>query len=170
MMFTGACIVVGVTSCGKTSVGAALAQRLGCAFIEGDALHPAANIAKMSRGDALTDDDRWPWLDSIGAALKAELDTGRGVIASCSALKRGYRLRLMQAAGRPLVLVFLDGDPALLAARIASRRGHFMPPSLLDSQLKTLERPGGDEAALRLDISQPVPALVDSAAAYLSHG
>ena len=162
-MFTGAAVVMGVTSCGKTTVGELVAEKLGVNFIEGDKLHPAANVAKMSSGVPLTDEDRWPWLEEIGRALAGS----EGKIASCSALKRVYRERIAQAAGRPVAFVFLDGSRDLLQARINARRNHFMPPSLLDSQLKTLERPGPDENALRLDIAEPVPQLVAEALKWL---
>lgn len=165
-MFIGAAVVMGVASCGKTSVGEAVAQRLGAAFIEGDKLHPAANIAKMSAGIPLTDDDRWPWLTEIGRTLAGS----EGRIASCSALKRAYRERIALAAGRPVAFIFLDGSRALLQSRIAARKGHFMPPSLLESQLQTLERPAPDECALRLDIAEPVPELAAKAAAWLDRG
>ena len=162
-MFDGAVIVMGVTSCGKTSVGEGLAKKLGCKFIEGDKLHPAANIAKMSAGRALDDSDRWPWLEIIGKAMKAECDAGRGVVASCSSLKKAYRVKLVEAAGRPIKFVFLHGSRELLAKRIAKRKGHFMPPSLLDSQLQTLEIPGLEENVISLDVALPVKALVDRA-------
>lgn len=165
-MFEGAAVVMGVASCGKTSVGEALAQALGAVFTEGDRLHPPANIAKMSAGIPLNDDDRWPWLGEIGKALAAP----GAKIASCSALKKIYRARIAEAAGRPVAFVFLDGSRALLERRIAERKGHFMPPTLLDSQLKTLEPPGPDEWALRLDIADPVPALVEKAKAWLLKG
>lgn len=163
-MFRGAAVVMGVTSCGKTTVGEGLAQRLGAAFfIEGDRLHPDANIARMSAGIPLDDDDRWPWLVRIGTAL-----AGSGCkIAACSALKRAYRERIAQTASRPVSFIFLDGARELLAARSKARRGHFMPPSLLDSQLGTLEPPAPDEDALRLDIAKPVPELIAEAAAWL---
>lgn len=166
-MFNGAAIVMGVTSCGKTSVGEGLAAKLGCPYIEGDKLHPAANIAKMSAGIPLEDADRWPWLDIIGHAMKVEGAAGKGVVASCSALKKAYRQRLAAAAEMPISFVFLHGDRDLLAKRIAARKGHFMPPSLLDSQLKTLEIPGPDENALHLDVVLPVEVLVQVSKDYL---
>jgi gluconokinase len=166
-MFTGAVIVMGVTSCGKTSVGEGLAAKLGCAFVEGDKLHPQANIEKMSAGIPLDDGDRWPWLDIIGKAMKAECAKGRGVVASCSALKKAYRQRLATAAEMPISLIFLHGDRDLLEKRIAARKGHFMPPSLLESQLKTLEVPGRDENALHLDVVLPVDMLVELAKDHL---
>ena len=163
-MLKSAVVVMGVTSCGKTSVGEALAERLGAQFIEGDKLHPSANVAKMSSGTPLTDEDRWPWLSQIGQALSGT----EGKIASCSALKRVYRERIAEAAARPVAFVFLDGSAELLEARIKARRNHFMPPSLLKSQLETLERPGADEKALRLDIAKPLAELVNEAANWLA--
>ena len=166
-MFKGAAIIMGVTSCGKTSVGEGLAQVLQCAFIEGDLLHPAANIAKMSAGHPLNDADRGPWLAAVGAAMKAERDKGNGIIASCSALKKIYRMKLAEAAHTPLKFIFLHGSKEILAERIAARKGHFMPPSLLESQLKTLEIPGTDEAALHLDVALPISELVKRARIFL---
>ena len=166
-MFESAVIVMGVTSCGKTSVGAALATQLKCPFIEGDTLHPPANIAKMSAGLPLNDVDRWPWLAAVGNAMKAECETGHGVVASCSSLKKIYRQKLAEAAGTPIKLIFLHGSKDILTARIASRKGHFMPPSLLDSQLTTLEFPGPDEASLQLYVSLPIAELVKRAKDYL---
>jgi gluconokinase len=162
-MFQGAAIVMGVTSCGKTSVGEALASALDVPFTEGDRLHPVANVAKMSAGLPLGDDDRWPWLDRIGMALRGN----GGHIASCSALKRSYRSGISEMAGRPVCFVFLDGSRAVLEKRIQARKGHFMPPSLLESQLATLERPDADERALRLDIEEPVEVLVQQAKKWL---
>lgn len=162
-MFIGAAVVMGVASCGKTAVGEALAARLGAAFVEGDRLHPAANIKKMSAGIPLTDEDRWPWLELVGEALRGE----GGTIASCSALKKSYRDCIRAKAGRTVAFVFLDGDPEILKARIAGRTGHFMPPSLLDSQLATLERPSADECARAFDIARPVDVIADESAAWL---
>ena len=136
-MFKGAAVVMGVASCGKTSVGVALADRLGADFIEGDKLHPKSNIEKMTAGIALTDEDRWPWLALVGQSVGGS----SGKIVSCSALKQSYRKYIASAAGRPVLFVFLDGSRLLLQQRIASRSNHFMPPSLLDSQLATLEPP-----------------------------
>jgi gluconokinase len=166
-MFKGAAIVMGVTSCGKTSVGEGLAQELNCLFIEGDKLHPASNIAKMSAGQALDDDDRWPWLEIIGKAMKAECSAGRGVVASCSSLKKVYRQKLAEAAETPIRFIFLHGSREVMAARMASRKGHFMPNSLLDSQLATLEIPGPDENALHLNVELPLDELVRRAREFL---
>lgn len=154
---------MGVASCGKTTLGEALARELGVRFVEGDVLHPETSIAKMSAGIPLTDEDRWPWLRRVGEALRGE----EGVIATCSALKRDYRDRLRQTAGRPVAFLFLDGTRNVLAARIAARKNHFMPPSLLDSQLATLEPPGPDEMALRLDLTRPLSELVALSRAWL---
>ena len=166
-MFKGAAIVMGVTSCGKTSVGEGLAKELNCPFIEGDKLHPASNIAKMSAGTPLTDDDRWPWLEIIGKAMKTERDAGKGVVASCSALKKVYRQKLAQAAETPITFIFLHGSRELLAARMAYRKGHFMPTSLLNSQLKTIEIPGPEEKALHLDVVLPLDELIARSNEYL---
>ena len=162
-MFKGAAVVMGVASCGKTSVGEAIAARLGAHFIEGDKLHPAANVAKMSAGVPLTDDDRWPWLSLVGKSLCSE----DARIASCSALKRTYRDHIRAEAQRPVAFVFLDGSRDLLAARIAARKGHFMPPSLLTSQLATLELPGPDECAMAFDIARPIEVIAAEASTWL---
>lgn len=162
-MFTGAAVVMGVASCGKTSVGEALAARLGALFTEGDRLHPKANVEKMSAGFPLTDEDRWPWLAQVGESLQGR----EGRIASCSALKRAYREHIIAKAGRPVAFVFLDGSRALLEQRIAARKGHFMPPSLLASQLATLERPAPDELANAFDIARSVDEIVAEASAWL---
>ena len=165
-MFKGAAVVMGVASCGKTSVGEALAAGLGATFTEGDRLHPKANVDKMSAGIPLTDDDRWPWLTLIGETLR-----GRdGRIASCSALKRAYREHIIAKAGRRVAFIFLDGSSTILEQRIAARKGHFMPPSLLASQLATLERPGSDELARAFDIARPVEEIVAEASAWLMQG
>jgi len=158
MPFSRPVVVMGVSGSGKTTVGAALADAFGLRFVDGDALHPAANVAKMAAGIPLDDADRAPWLDAIGAVLAAG-----PVVVACSALKRAYRDRLRAAAPR-LQLVFLDGDPALLASRMTARPGHFMPASLLDSQLATLERPEPDEHALTADIARPAEEIVTALA------
>jgi gluconokinase len=162
-MFKAAAVVMGVASCGKTSVGLALAEKLGAEFVEGDKLHPQSNIDKMSAGIALTDEDRWPWLSLVGEAVRGS----SGKLVSCSALKKSYRQQIMKSAERPVWFVFLSGSRTMLERRIAARKHHFMPPSLLDSQLATLELPGPEERAKRFDISLPVDTIVQQAAEWL---
>ena len=151
-------VLMGVSGCGKTTVGRALAKRLGWQFEEGDSLHPRANIKKMAAGHPLTDDDRWPWLDKVAAWIEARLDAGECGIITCSALKRAYRDRL-DHRGREIVFVYLAGSERMIAARIAGRHGHFMPVSLLPSQFADLEEPGPDEPAIRVDIG-PAPEII----------
>jgi gluconokinase len=157
-----AIVVMGVCGSGKSVVGAALAERLGYGFRDGDGFHPKANVEKMSAGLPLTDDDRWPWLDAIGTAMQGAAG-GSGLVVACSALKRAYRERIAARAGGPVVFVHLDGPRALLAERMKNRKGHFMPPSLLDSQLATLERPAPDEPAVVVSVEPPVDAVVAAA-------
>lgn len=161
--FKGAAVVMGVASCGKTSVGELLAEKLNAHFIEGDRLHPATNVAKMSAGNPLTDEDRWPWLKAIGESLAGR----EAAVASCSALKRVYREAITKAAQRPVYFIYLHGSRELLESRIGARTGHFMPASLLDSQLATLQMPAPDERALRLDITLPVTELAERAKTWL---
>jgi gluconokinase len=160
-----AIILMGVSGSGKTVVGEGLAARLGYPLLEGDRFHPKANVAKMSSGSPLTDADRWPWLDAIGTAIR---DAPGGVIVACSALRRAYRDRLRAEAGRPVAFVFLDGSRETIAARLAARKGHFMPPSLLDSQLATLEPPTPDEPVIRVSIEPPVETVIAAVIAALS--
>lgn len=138
-------VVMGVSGTGKSTIGRALADALALPFVEGDDLHPEANHAKMAAGIPLTDDDRAPWLDAVAGEL------GRPVVVACSALKKRYRDRLREAAPE-LRLVFLHGTAELLAARMEGREGHFMPTSLLRSQLDTLEAPDGDEEPIGVDV------------------
>lgn len=147
-------VVMGVSGSGKSTVGRLLADRLGVNFVEGDALHSDSNVAKMASGTALTDADRYGWLQAVAEQLTNPSAEVCGVVASCSALKRSYR-DLLRAGAPDLRFVFLHGDRALLAHRLASRSGHYMPPSLLQSQLDTLEPPSDDEAPIRLDIASP---------------
>ena len=158
-----AIIVMGVSGCGKTSVAEGLAAKLGAAFIEGDSLHPAANVDKMSHGIPLTDEDRWPWLDTIGRAMADVLARNGSVVVSCSALKKAYRDRLRNTAGSTLAFVFLKGSRDLLMSRMAAREGHFMPVSLLDSQLATLEDPSNEPGVVTVDIDASVDAIVVAA-------
>ncbi|WP_419826619.1 gluconokinase [Sphingomonas sp.] len=158
-----AIVVMGVSASGKTSLGRTLADALGCGFVEGDDLHPPVNVAKMKAGVALDDADRVPWLDAVARALGA---AEGWTVASCSALKRAYRERLLAAAPRAAFLL-IDAPEAVLRHRIAERRGHFMPPSLLASQLTTLEKPRAPERALILDATRPMETNVDEALAWL---
>lgn len=158
-----AIVVMGVSGCGKSSVGEKLAEALDLQFMEGDALHPAANVEKMSKGIPLTDDDRMPWLDRIGEEMKASLEKSEGIIVSCSALKRVYRDRLRVAAGGNLFFVYLEGSRALLMKRMGERKGHFMPVSLLDSQLATLEVPTGESGVVTVDIDDTVDGIAATA-------
>ena len=154
-------VVMGVSGSGKSTVGAALAQRLGVPVEDADDLHPAANIAKMSAGIPLDDDDRHPWLETIGEWLAAHDGDGHGQggVISCSALKRSYRDQLRAHAARA-VFVHLHGTREVIARRQASRPGHFMPASLLDSQFDTLEPLADDEAGVVIDVDQTVDAIV----------
>ena len=152
-----AVIVMGVSGCGKSTLARALSERLGWRFVEGDTLHPPANVAKMAAGIALDDDDRLPFLEAVAQALVESRD--RGVVASCSALKRRYR-DLIRARAGAVTFVLPDLTRAQLAARLAQRSDHFMPVSLLDSQLATLEPPGPDESALRVEGTAPTDTQV----------
>lgn len=144
-------IVMGVSGSGKTTAATLAAASLGWHFREGDDLHPPENVAKMHAGTPLTDEDRWPWLRRIGAVLDEWRAAGECGLITCSALKRSYRDLLL--GGRPDArVVYLRGDRALIGRRIAARKGHFMPPALLDSQFATLEEPAPDEHPLVVEI------------------
>ena len=151
-------VVMGVSGCGKSTVGAQIAQALGLDFVEGDTLHPPQNVALMAAGTALTDADRAGWLAAIADQLSQAHAAGRGLVLSCSALKRSYR-DLLRSACPGLRWVHLHGQPGLLRERLQARKGHYMPSSLLDSQLATLEPPSADEAALCFDISRPAASI-----------
>ena len=157
---------MGVSGCGKSTVGALLAQRLCCEFLEGDTLHPARNVARMAAGVALTDADRHDWLQALAQHLKAAHDANRALVVSCSALKRSYR-DVLRSASAGLAFVHLHGTPALLGQRLAARTGHYMPASLLASQLETLEAPGDDERAITLDAGQAPDQIAAQAASWL---
>ena len=161
-------MVMGVAGSGKSVIGAALAQALGIEFVEGDDYHSAENVERMSRGVPLTDDDRARWLRSLAARIREAKGAGTGLVISCSALRRSYR-DILRAEASDLRFVFLKGQRALIAERLAGRRGHFMPPSLLHSQFATLEEPSPDENAWVCDIRKSpqelVAALVASARA-----
>ena len=150
---------MGVSGSGKSTIGERLAERLGVPFVEGDSLHPTANVAKMKSGIPLDDADRWPWLDDIGRLLAHE----KAVVVSCSALKRTYRERLRTMAGRPITFLFLHGTRAVIAERLADRSGHYMPLSLLDSQLATLELPSGEADVVTIEINASPERIVAQA-------
>jgi gluconokinase len=162
-----AIVVMGVAGSGKTVVGEALAARMGLPFRDADEFHPPENVARMSAGVALTDEDRWPWLDAIGEAL---CRAPGGIVVACSALRRVYRDRLRQAAARPVTFLYLSGSRRTIGRRIGGRRGHFMPPSLLDSQFATLEPPGPDERSLEVSVEPPLDEVVDAALAAVRAG
>lgn len=149
------CIVVmGVSGCGKSTLGKRLAAEIRVDYVEGDDLHPPHNVERMAAGVALTDADRAEWLAALAARLHDAHAARRGLVVTCSALKRSYRDTLRGGAPK-LVLLHLQGEPALLAQRVAQRSGHYMPPSLLQSQLDTLEPPQSDEASIPVDIAWP---------------
>lgn len=153
-------VMMGPCGCGKTTVGSALATRLGGVFMEGDSYHPEENRAKMSAGEPLTDDDRWPWLDLISTELQTHREVGTTVVLACSALKRSYRDRLRRADPH-MLFVLLEGPKDLLLKRLTSRKDHFMPPALLDSQMEALETPGSDETAFTVDVALTPAQMVD---------
>jgi len=159
-------VLMGVSGSGKTTLGVALSKALGWPFRDGDSFHPPANIAKMSGGVPLTDEDRRPWLEAIGRWIDAQIEAGGFAIVSCSALKRAYREILVHGR-RDVRIVYLRGDQSLIAHRLALRKGHFMPPGLLTSQFQTLEPPGGDESVLTVSIDAPVETIVDEAVRQL---
>lgn len=148
---------MGVSGCGKSSVGAALSARLGIPYAEGDALHSPQAVAKMRAGVPLTDADRWPWLDRVAQVLHDRAP----VILGCSALKRSYRERIRAGAGGAVTFVHLSGSRDLIAARMAARSGHYMPLTLLDSQFAALEPPGPEEA-ITVDIALALPDLIET--------
>ena len=149
-------LLMGVSGCGKTTVGRALADALGWDFYDGDAFHPAANIAKMSRGIPLTDADRYPWLAALHTRIATCLTQGQSAVVTCSALKQHYREQLCHA-NEAVLLVYLRGSYERIAQRLRERQGHFMPPGMLQSQFDTLEEP---EQALVVDVEQDVASMV----------
>lgn len=145
-----------------------MADKLGCRFLEGDDFHDPGAIAKMRAGRPLDDDDRWPWLDRLGSAIGQAIGSGDPVVAACSALKHRYRQRLCDAIGAPAHFVFLDADREELQRRLTLRPGHYMPASLLDSQLATLERPGQSERVMKLDAAAAPEQLCEITLAWLA--
>jgi gluconokinase len=153
-------VVMGVTGSGKSTVGVKLANALGVDFVEGDDYHPLENVKRMASGIPLTDDDRAGWLRALAMRIREANEAGKGLVITCSALKRSYR-DILRAGAPELRFVFLNGSGELIAERLTGRRGHFMPASLLDSQIATLEAPAADEHALAYDITQPPQKIVD---------
>jgi carbohydrate kinase (thermoresistant glucokinase family) len=147
-----AVVVMGVSGAGKSTVGKLIAARLDCPFRDADSFHPKANIAKMSRGEPLTDTDRWPWLEAIAAWIAEHRAARTTCVVTCSALKRRYRDIVTDRQNADVRLVYLKGDFALIEARLEGRTGHFMPPGLLPSQFDALEEPGVNERAMTVSI------------------
>jgi gluconokinase len=155
-----ALVVMGVSGSGKSTIADKLAGRIGWRYEDGDKFHPASNVAKMSAGHPLTDEDRWPWLQAIADEIDRACKAGEHVVIACSALKRSYRDVLVH--GRNDVrIIYLDGTQKLIAGRLARRKGHFMPPDLLTSQFATLEPPGAEENPLTVSIDASVDEIVD---------
>jgi gluconokinase len=162
-----ALILMGVSGSGKTTIGERLAARMSWRYEDADTFHPASNVAKMSAGQPLTDDDRWPWLKAIAAEIDRACAAGERVVIGCSALRRAYRDVLVH--GRDDVrFIYLDGTQALIADRLGQRKGHFMPPGLLVSQFQTLEPPTADERAVTVSIDAQAEVIVDRIISQLS--
>jgi gluconokinase len=157
-----ALVVMGVSGSGKSTIADRLAARLGWTFEDGDRFHPPGNVAKMSAGHPLTDEDRWPWLQAIADEIDRVCAAGERAVIACSALKRAYRDILVHGRN-DIRVVFLKGTQELIASRIAARKGHFMPPGLLASQFKTLEPPGIEEHPVTVSIDASVETIVDDA-------
>ena len=163
-----AIVVMGVSGAGKSTVGKLIAARLDCPFRDADSFHPRANIEKMSRGEPLTDEDRWPWLQAIAAWIAEHRAAGTTCVVTCSALKRVYRDIVTNRQSSDVRLVYLKGGFDLIESRLKARQGHFMPPGLLRSQFDALEEPGPDENPLVVAIDAPVEAIAAEVAATLS--
>jgi gluconokinase len=151
-------VVMGVSGSGKSSIALSLANALNATYLDADDYHSATNIDKMSRGEALTDTDRWPWLENFAAIM---VDQKTMTVGACSALRTKYRQHILTAAGEPILFVYLDGRKSLIRQRMLQRKAHFMPDSLLDSQFETLEPPGTDELAISVDIEGSVSQITD---------
>jgi gluconokinase len=153
-------VLMGVSGSGKTTIARGVAEREGWRLVEGDAFHPPENVAKMHAGIPLTDEDRWPWLRAIAREIDTMRQTGVSAVVACSALRRAYR-DILIGPRADVILVYLQGSQQLIAGRLAARKGHFMPPALLDSQFATLEEPGPDEHPIVVSIAPPPEAIVD---------
>jgi len=159
-------IVMGVSGSGKSTIAEGIAERTGWTFAEADEFHPQANIAKMEAGTPLTDEDRWPWLEALGAWMREQSVSGASTVITCSALRRPYR-DLLRTGLDSLDFIHLDGPADVIRERMGSRKGHFMPPELLQSQLDTLEALEPDESGVVLDIRGTPDKLIDEAVAWL---
>ena len=162
-------VLMGVSGCGKTTVAALLAGRLGWPFEEGDALHPPANIEKMKAGHPLDDNDRAPWLEKIAGWIDQQLDAAGNGLITCSALKRSYR-DTINRRGSGVVFVYLHGSYATIAARLMARHGHFMPTKLLDSQFADLQEPTADEPAIRVEVGPSPSEIIQTVIDMLALG
>jgi gluconokinase len=161
-----ALVVMGVSGSGKSTIADKLAERLGWTFEDGDRFHPPSNVAKMSAGHPLTDEDRWPWLQAIADEIDRVCKAGERAVIACSALKRAYRDILVHRRS-DVRIIYLNGTEELIASRLAMRKGHFMPPGLLASQFKTLEPPGTDEHPVTVSIDASVETIVEDIVAQL---
>ena len=159
-------IVMGVCASGKSTIAKLLAEEMKACYLDADDYHPPANVAKMSCGEALNDEDRWPWLKGFAQAMVSQTDY---CVGACSALKKSYRTSLILEVKEPILFVYLDGDKALLEQRMFARKEHFMPTTLLDSQLATLEIPDTDECAISVDISGTPQQIVTRIQQSLRH-
>ncbi|WP_316177162.1 MULTISPECIES: gluconokinase [unclassified Bradyrhizobium] len=164
-----ALVIMGVSGSGKSTIGQALGQRLGWRFEDGDSFHPPANVAKMSAGHPLTDEDRWPWLQAIAAEIARCRTAGQHIIIACSALKKAYR-DILVGGRNDVRMVYLQGSQELIGERMSHREGHFMPPGLLASQFATLEPPGAAEHPITVSVDAPVAAIVDDIMQQLHAG
>jgi carbohydrate kinase (thermoresistant glucokinase family) len=163
-------VVMGVSGAGKTTIAGLLARRLGYVFKDADEFHPPENVRKMQAGTPLSDDDRWPWLRSIAASIEIAAASGQRAVVACSALRRVYRDLLIGDKSGSVRLVYLRGSKDLIAARMTGRRGHFMPPALLDSQFAALEEPHPDEHPIIVSISEEPDQIVDAIISALENG
>ncbi len=159
-------IAMGVSGCGKSTIGEGIAKGLNAAFKDGDELHPQSNIDRMSQGIALTDEDRWPWLDTIRDYASDHITNGQSIVVACSALKASYRQRLTANIPKAY-FVFLKGSPELILERQSQRAGHFMPASLIDSQFATLESPENEANVATLNIENPIDEVIAHGVAIL---
>ena len=161
---------MGVSSSGKSTTGKAVARRLHLPFLDGDGYHPPENVAKMRAGTPLTDADRWPWLERLAQALHEAASQKGAAVGACSALRKSYRDYMVEKAGEPILFVYLKGDRAVIAERMAQRHHEYMPQSLLDSQFATLEEPDPEvETVLVLNVSEPVETLASRVAKAVDH-